>query len=96
MGRKVNSCLLWPLLTHSSWGITTPAERWLMRSMRLKPPVSRFCAWGSKAIVPSRLSLHTAMAFSYSRGAAMCSCVLTLIWWRMSGTVADTVCVPIS
>ena len=65
-----------------------------MRSMRMKPPVSRFSAYGSKAIGSLSSTLTTPISFSSSWFAAMRSSVSTSSLYLIGATVAATVFVP--
>jgi hypothetical protein len=71
-----------------------PTVLLVSRLTRMKPPVSWFTVYGSKATGRSNARLTTPISFSSSFLAARCSIVLTFTLYFGSVTVADTVCEP--
>ncbi len=78
----------------AKWSSPAPTVWFVIRSMRMKPPVSRFSTYGSKAIGSLSSRLTTPIAFSSSSFAAMRSSVSTSSLYFSGATVAATVFVP--
>ena len=75
--------------------IPAPTVWLVIRSIRMKPPVSRLSAYGSNGTARSMATLQTPISLSSRRLAARCSSVLTLIRYFGSARVALSVSAPI-
>ncbi len=71
-----------------------PTVAFVIRSIRMKPPVSRLAAYGSNAIGSPSSSSTTPISFSCSSSAAIRSSVSTLSLCLIGATVAGTVFAP--